>query len=222
VARFRVATYLEIGKSRTFAGALDWPGWCRAGRDTDAALDALLEYGRRYARVLKKSGLRFTPAAEKSAFDVVERVTGDASTEFGVPGGAPSVDAPPVDEADLRRLTTVLQASWRAFDAAVAEAAETPLRRGPRGGGRDLDKIVEHVVGAERGYLAQLDWKLPAGDSDTRAAILAALQVRREQPPPGPRGGARWSPRYFVRRVAWHVLDHAWEIEDRAQQPADR
>jgi hypothetical protein len=25
-----------------------------------------------------------------------------------------------------------------------------------------------------------------------------------------------WSPRYFVRRSAWHALDHAWEIEDRS------
>ena len=36
-------------------------------------------------------------------------------------------------------------------------------------------------------------------------------------PPPGPRGGKRWLPRYFVRRVGWHVLDHALEIEDRAR-----
>jgi hypothetical protein len=27
-----------------------------------------------------------------------------------------------------------------------------------------------------------------------------------------------WTPRYFARRVGWHVLDHAWEIEDRAIQ----
>jgi hypothetical protein len=33
----------------------------------------------------------------------------------------------------------------------------------------------------------------------------------------GPRGGVRWTARYYVRRSAWHVLDHAWEIEDRAQ-----
>ena len=36
-----------------------------------------------------------------------------------------------------------------------------------------------------------------------------------EIPARGPRGGLRWTPRYFVRRVAWHVLDHTWEIEDR-------
>jgi hypothetical protein len=35
-------------------------------------------------------------------------------------------------------------------------------------------------------------------------------------PARGPRGGKRWSAPYFVRRAAWHVLDHAWEIEDRS------
>ena len=37
------------------------------------------------------------------------------------------------------------------------------------------------------------------------------------KPLPDPRTTKRpWSPRYAVRRAAWHVLDHAWEIEDRA------
>ena len=33
-----IDVYLEIGKKRTFAGAIDWPGWCRSGRDEGAAL----------------------------------------------------------------------------------------------------------------------------------------------------------------------------------------
>jgi hypothetical protein len=39
--------------------------------------------------------------------------------------------------------------------------------------------------------------------------------VRDEIPDRGPRGGRVWAPRHFVCRVAWHVLDHAWKIEDR-------
>jgi len=27
---------------------------------------------------------------------------------------------------------------------------------------------------------------------------------------------AVWPARYAIRRTAWHVLDHAWEIEDRS------
>jgi hypothetical protein len=45
-------------------------------------------------------------------------------------------------------------------------------------------------------------------------ALTAAVEHGVEER--GPRGGKRWLPRYFVRRVAWHALDHAWEIEDRA------
>jgi hypothetical protein len=32
--------------------------------------------------------------------------------------------------------------------------------------------------------------------------------------PPVPKG---WPPRYAARRIAWHALDHAWEIEDRSE-----
>jgi len=81
------------------------------------------------------------------------------------------------------------------------------------------------VLGGDAGYLTRLGWKLKLGDGDeldeelrrTRQAILEALAstARGEHPARGPRGGVRWTPRYFVRRVAWHVLDHAWEIEDR-------
>jgi hypothetical protein len=50
-----------------------------------------------------------------------------------------------------------------------------------------------------------------------RQAILKTLEesVHGKIAAHGPRGGKRWLPRYFVRREAWHVLDHVWEIEDR-------
>jgi hypothetical protein len=31
----------------------------------------------------------------------------------------------------------------------------------------------------------------------------------------------RWSARYFVRRVTWHVMAHVWEIERRAALRAE-
>jgi hypothetical protein len=51
-----------------------------------------------------------------------------------------------------------------------------------------------------------------------RAAVLDGLDRAKAGTLPGggPRGGAMWTPRRFLRRAAWHVLDHAWEIEDRA------
>jgi hypothetical protein len=217
--------YLEIGTKRTFAGAIDWPGWCRIGRDAGAALQALADYGPRYARVLRGTGLDFTAPADASAFQVVERLAGDTTTDFGAPDAEPASDARPVDAAELQRFHALLAACWSAFDATVAAAEGKELRKGPRGGGRDLEGVVHHVLGAEGAYLARLGWKHkpPAmGELEeelawTRQAALDALDaaVRGELPTRGPRGGKIWRPRTFVRRVAWHVLDHVWEIEDR-------
>ena len=49
---------LEQGKRWVFAAALDWPGWCRRGRGNEAAIDVLLDYRGRYARV---AGPGFAP-----------------------------------------------------------------------------------------------------------------------------------------------------------------
>jgi hypothetical protein len=221
----QIDVYLEIGKKRTFAGAIDWPGWCRRGRDEASALQALVDYGRRYARVLRSTPLGFQAPAGPSAFAIVERLEGNATTDFGAPGQVPSSDARPVDDDEMQRFQALLQACWRAFDEAVSGAAGKALRKGPRGGGREVEGIVEHVLGADAGYLSRLGWKLkkgagddPSADADQiRRAILDGLAAaaRGELPTHGPRGGVRWTPRYFVRRSAWHVLDHAWEIEDR-------
>ena len=220
----KIPTYLEIGAKRAFAGAVEWPGWCRSGRDEAAALVALHDSAPRYARVLRGTRLGFDAPENASALRVVERLDGDATTDFGAPSIAPKADARPISDAELKRLSSILKAGWRSFDAAVEGAGGATLEKGPRGGGRDLSKIVDHVLDAEGGYLRMLGSKVQAGPKQdlaerTHAAVLRALEVtaREGPPPPGPRGGKRWLPRYFVRRVAWHVLDHAWEIEDRAR-----
>jgi hypothetical protein len=141
---------------------------------------------------------------------------------FEVLSDEPAFDEIPLNDSDLRRLQYILKASWRAFDAAVEKAEGKELRTGPRGGGRKLDGIVEHVLGAERGYLSSLGGKVSQSESlqGIRQAILKTLEAsaRGEIAEHGPRGGKRWSPRYFVRREAWHVLDHVWEIEDRLEE----
>jgi len=217
----KIAVYLETGQKRTFAGALDWPGWCRSGRDEQAALQALLDYGPRYARVLHTTQLGFQAPTAVSAFTVIERLPGGTTTDFGAPEAAPTGDKQPVDAAELRRLQILLKACWRAFEAAAQAASGKELRKGPRGGGRELEKIIQHVREADGGYLARVGWKLEPGEANdldqVREAILKALAANADGKGPerGPRGGLRWKPRYFVRRVAWHVLDHVWEIEDR-------
>jgi hypothetical protein len=234
--------YLEIGNKRTFAGALEWPGWCRSAKDEAAALQALLDYGPRYGRAIQSAQLGFKPPDDLAAFRLVERLEGNANTDFGAPSVALAYDAGRVDEAELQRLRALLEAMWRSFEAMVKEAEGKELRKGPRGGGRDLEGIVQHVQGAEAAYLSKLGGKvtgkLPAerggefqrrplepgnqaeareGLTPLRPAILSTLgpAARGELPRVGPRGGLHWTARYFVRRTAWHVLDHLWEIEDR-------
>jgi hypothetical protein len=216
--------YLEIGTKRTFACAVDWPGWCRSARDEASALAALLAYGKRYARLGRPGRVGFEPPTDSSAFVVTDRLQGDATTDFGSPGAVPAADLKPADADDVRRFRAILRASWRAFDKIALAAKGKRLRTGPRGGGRDLERILLHVMEAELAYLARLGWQpasSPKGDPQedlrhVRQEAEKALEyaVTTGLPDKGPRGGKRWKPRYFVRRVAWHVLDHTWEIED--------
>ena len=220
MATRKIDVYLEKGSKRTFAGAIEWPGWCRSGRDDASALEALFAYGPRYAKALVHSKLGFTAPSSPSRLEVVERLTGNATTDFGAPDTSPRVDRDRIGDADLRRFESVLESSWSALDAAGRNARGTELTTGPRGGGRDVAKILEHVIGAEESYLRMIGGKIEnnaRGDPDAeRKAVLRTLETTaRDGVPPSPRGGKRWTPRYFVRRSAWHVLDHAWEIEDR-------
>jgi hypothetical protein len=220
----KIPVYLEFGKRRTFAAALDWYGWCRVGRDEDSALKSLFEYAPRYASIVNRSRLGFRLPAGVSDFTIVQRLQGNATTDFGAPDIAPKGDATPIGDDELHRLVTILRACWRAFDAEVKKAKGKRLRTGPRGGGRSVDKIVEHVLGAENAYLYSLGGRgflastLDPSQREIRDAILKTLPAaaRGEVEKKGPRGGKRWSPRYFARRDAWHILDHLWEIQDRA------
>jgi hypothetical protein len=207
--------YVERGKQRVFACAIDWPGWCRAGKTEELALEALAAAGPRYARVASAAGLRFS----SDQVEVVERVTGSANTDFGVPGEILERDRAPLGPEEAERLASLVAAAWLELDrAAAASAAE--LRKGPRGGGRDRDRIVDHVLAAEVAYARKIGLTIrqpPREDQHAvqaaREALLAGLRdVERE---PGPKD---WPVRYAARRIAWHALDHAWEIGDR--QPA--
>jgi hypothetical protein len=106
-----VDVYVEAGAKRVFAGALDWPGWCRNARDEEGALEALIAYGPRYAAVLESSGVRFTSPAKASTLDVVERLKGDATTDFGAPSISPRADGRSVDRRWLARQEKILRAS---------------------------------------------------------------------------------------------------------------
>ena len=215
-----IAVIVEKGVKRTFASARDWPGWARSAKTEAEALEALVAYAPRYARVAK--AFAFAPPKDVSSFRVVERLAGDAGTDFGTPGQKPKADAASVDDRELARLIAWLEAGWAAFDAGVRAAKGKTLRAGPRGGGRTLAKIEGHVREAELAYLGGLGVKASDAARRDGRALRAAIReglrasAHGEIPAKGPRGGIRWKPRYFVRRDMWHLLDHLWEIEDRS------
>lgn len=215
-----IEVIVETGAKRTFASARDWPGWARGAKSEADALAALVAYAPRYARLAKT--FAFTPPTDISSLRVVERLRGDASTDYGTPGQKPKADGAPVDDRELARLIAWLEAGWAAFDAGVRAAKGKTLRAGPRGGGRTLAKVVAHVREAEHAYLGALGVKVSDAARDDDRALRTAIRdglrasAHGEIPAKGPRGGIRWKPRYFVRRDMWHLLDHLWEIEDRA------
>jgi hypothetical protein len=222
-----IKIFVEEGKKKTFTGAVDWPGWCRWGKDEQSALQSLLKYGPRYAQVLVGSDLDFTPPEDAAQLEIVERHHGSATTDFGAPDAILEADNRPLSEFDYYKAKAVLEASWAAFDRAITKAEGHELRKGPRGGGRDLDKILAHVFQADQAYLRRVahtyktkqDQDLASQLTPLRQVILEALQagMNGEIPEQGPRGGKIWPIRYYLRRAVWHTLDHLWEIEDRIE-----
>jgi hypothetical protein len=220
----RIGVYLEISPRMSFASALDWPGWCRAGRDESAALQALVSYAERYTPVADQAGVSFPST---TAFDVVERVPGGSTTAFAAPECrrpfpqmTAEAERTKVTRAAARRLVGLVTATWATFGE-IAAVSPAELRKGPRGGGRDRDKLIDHVIAADTAYARKLGVKpkQPAIDDiaaieELREAIAAVIGAPSDGAPVVPNG---WTTRYAARRIAWHVLEHAWEMQDRAE-----
>jgi hypothetical protein len=209
VGKASVDVVLEVGRRRTFASALEWPGWSRSGRDEQGAIAALLDYADRYAAVAGRADVPFRPDVEVS---VVEKLPGDAGTDFGAPMKVASAELHRLTAREAQRRSALVVAAWSLIDD-VAASAPAELRKGPRGGGRDRDAVVAHVVAAETAYARKLG--ITGRPPDVRAAIVDVLSRASDGSALKDNG---WPARYGARRVAWHVLDHAWEIEDRSER----
>ena len=201
--------YLEQGQKKVFASALDWPGWARSGRSDELAIDELLAYAERYAEVAVRAGVRF-PAGHD--VDVVDRVPGSMTTDFGAPAVPSVLDDEPLTATARKRQVALMRAAWDLLEDVAASAPEQ-LTKGPRGGGRDRDEVVDHVRGAERAYARKLGVSHPPfrTDAEVRAMredLATALLAGRTDGP--------WPAAYGIRRITWHVLDHAWEIQDKS------
>lgn len=212
----RIKVYLEVAPKRTFAVALDWPGWGRSGKTEDEALATLEEYAARYAKIVKPTNVDFPSGALR--IDVIETVAGNATTEFGAPSAFVSADDKPVSQQAAQRTAELVQACWDALDK-TARKSPAQLRKGPRGGGRDRDKMLDHVISTEAVYARKIGikHKPPAIDDKTaikamRADILEVVGNKSDGSLLVPNG---WPVAYAARRIAWHATDHAWEMEDR-------
>ena len=203
--------YVEVGGKRAFASAADWPGWCRSGKDEASALKALAEYAPRYSPVTKLARVPFPKNA--TDFTVIERVKGNATTDSGAPGVPTKDEAKPLTTRETEVMASLVEACWKYLDE-VRSRAPAKLSKGPRGGGRDRDKMFEHVLESELEYAKKIGLHLkrppiddPAAIKGFRISLGASLRDSfREE---------KWPVPYAARRIAWHVLDHAWEMEDR-------
>ncbi|MER7274084.1 hypothetical protein ABT369_06500 [Dactylosporangium sp. NPDC000244] len=210
---------VEAGKKKTFAVALDWPGWARAAAGEEAAVAALADYAERFRPVAAAAGLAF-PAEADLTYQIVQRWPGSGNTDFGVPAAVGDEDRAAVDAGLAERHVALLTAAWGLLDE-QAEASPEELRKGPRGGGRDRDVMVGHVLSSEAVYARKIGIKHPEpqpGETEAieslRAAVLEVLGKPSGEVASGAKG---WPPRYAARRFVWHVLDHLWEMQDRSE-----
>jgi hypothetical protein len=216
--RTRVA--IEATPKKAFATAIDWPGWSRSAKTADLALEALAVAAARYVVVAAAAGETPPDVDDAGSFEVVEQAAGGTGTDFGVPSRITDADRRPTSAADAGRLRRLVAAAWVTFDRVVA-GAPSELRKGPRGGGRDRDKIVAHVIEADHAYAREIGLRMKAparGDAPAVEGMRAAMLEVIGTPSDGSAlADRRWTARYAAGRIAWHALDHAWEIEDRTE-----
>jgi hypothetical protein len=214
-----VRVILEIGKKRrVVAGAMDWPGLDRWGTSEEDALEKLSSYVPRYADVAQRAG-RAKAFARTCDLEVVELVPGSSSTDFWGIAHVPSeIEREVLSPAELERRLDLLQAAWGYFDDVAARITQE-LRPGPRSAGRSHDQIVRHVYSNEpEQFSRKVEVRTPMevvltphGLATHRRAYLDAIRAYNA----AGKTARTWPIQFLVRRTAHHVMDHAWELEDR-------
>jgi hypothetical protein len=223
-----VRVMLEQGRKRTVAVAFDWPGWERHAKSSDPvaaegeAMAILAAYRPRYAVVAQRASLG-SAFASTGELTVVERYPATGMGEFyGVSGRSAESEQIPMSANECERKIALLRAAWSYFDD-VAAHVSAELRTGPRGGGRDRERIVRHANGAEFhefarkvGVVTDPDtWRDPVALWAHRDAVCAAIRDYNARGAPA----RTWTVQFTLRRCAYHMLDHAWEMEDRDLSP---
>ena len=210
---------LEIGPKgkKVAAVAPDWPGLERGAKTGEAAITRLQAYLPRYAQVAHLAGMDGEFAAITTV-DMVEQYPGTGSTDFwGISFAFSGIDRQAASSAALERELALLQACWAFFDE-VRSRVSAELQQGPRGGGRDRDRIVRHTLVNEQDWATKLGVRTPDGALLTEEGLSAHRDAYRNAIRAFHAEGklARtWPLRYLIRHTAYHTLDHAWEMEDK-------
>jgi hypothetical protein len=217
-----VRTVTEHGTKdkRSVAFSLDWPGWSRGAKTADQALETLEAYRERYRpiAVLARMGKEFDAAGP---LEVVEDRVGTGSTDFwGISFSPSSTEQGPMSEAELDRKLKLLQAAWAFFDD-VAAHVSPEMAKGPRGGGRDRNRIVRHTIRTEsEDFAKQVGIRIPEeaalspeGLQQHRQTYLAAMRAYNAGKID--RKMRSWTLPFLIRHSAFHTLDHAWEMQDK-------
>ncbi len=215
----RTRVTLEIGPKgkKVVAVAPDWPGLERGAKTGEVAIAKLRSYIPRYSQVAKLADMDAEFAAVNN-FDVVEQYPGTGSTDFwGISFAFSSIDKQDMSSDELERELTLMQACWTFFDD-VRRRVSAEMQKGPRGGGRDRDRIVLHIFANEQDWAKGLGVHTPddamltgEGLKAHREAYCHAIRDHHSQ---GKLAG-KWPLRYLIRHTAFHTMDHAWEMEDK-------
>lgn len=208
---------------KSVAFAVDWPGWSRGAKTPEAAVERLAMYRERYRPVAESAGL----GAEFGAagpLDIMEDRVGTGSTDFwGISFSPCALEVEPMSDGELERKLALMQACWGYFDR-VAASVSAEMRKGPRGGGRDRDQIIRHTLCNESDQFAKRLGLVvperavltPDGLRDFRAAYLETMRSYN-------RGEGKrmrtWNLPFLVRHTSYHLMDHAWEMEDNDLTP---
>jgi aminoglycoside phosphotransferase (APT) family kinase protein len=214
--------YVEIGEKKVFAVAIDWLGLARVAKTEGEALAAVVAYVPRYMEAVGEVAAQLNAPATAAGLEIVDRLPGNKTTDFGAPAAIIDSDRARLSDPELDAALLQLRAAWNAFAASAARARGRELGpSGPRGGGRDLERMMEHVREADEGYSGAVGMaSKPAGApwEKVHENFITAVRARNagELPDVGPRGGDRWPGLFAMRRSAWHSLDHAWELDDRS------
>lgn len=213
---------LEIGPKgkKVVAVAPDWPGLERGAKTEAAAIEKLRAYLPRYAQVATQANMSAAFDTIQD-FEVVEQYPGVGSTDFwGISFAFSGIDQQEMSREELERELTLMQACWAFFDE-VRGRVSAEMQKGPRGGGRDRDRIVRHTLAAEQDWARGIGVIAPDDVLLTDQALKsyrdAYCQAIRDYHAQGKQAGirAKWPLRYLIRHTAFHTLDHAWEMEDK-------